>query len=289
MRILSRIIPLLLLPFLAAALSSCLDEYGDPAHQRVSVDISLRDTPSNALSLSDTPYNYATGESAAQFGTSLIIAVPNGTTPTPRYEQLPNFTLLPKGLLDLANSTVQGLTLPVSTPLQLFEYTLNDTVAPMGSVDPDRSQDTNVPLDLLENPRIVSGPNVSTPFGINSNDTAIQLSLPVQTTSFTEDFSGALDPMIWQPAIGDVTISGGEAVITGSANYNASNTFEQARAGKSSRIRNNRNLRLNSQRVAGKLRIESVTISDSPSVDPPAADGDVAYCRAEWNDAHAPL
>ena len=244
MRITAIIAALLQFLLLGVVLSACLQDYGPTGRQRVDVGIAVRDAPTSA------GQNFATGQGNLQIGTSLIIAVPDGTASNPRFEQIAAADVLAQGLLDLTTSSVV-LSLPAETPIQLFEYTFNDTLT------------LN---EILTNSPIAGDPNTSSPFTVSLTDTVLNISLPLQTTSFTETFTAtALDPLLWEPAIGDVTVGGGEAVITASAAHSPvpPATDEQNRAGVSSRIRSNRNLLLNSQRVAGKIRIESRADNDN--------------------------
>ena len=62
---------------------------------------------------------------SGQIGTSLIIAVPDGTTAPDNQADLDPNAAYDQALLDLSTSTVT-LTLPIGVSMRFFEYTFND-------------------------------------------------------------------------------------------------------------------------------------------------------------------
>ena len=174
--------PPLLLILAAIGLSACNDagESSAPAAaaygpQPVRVEFTLRDPGAAPL------YNALAGQGPAQIGTSLIVAVPAATTPTPYFHLIPSTVYLDRAKLDLATSRVT-LNLVTETPLRLFEYVFNDTLT--------------LP-QVLEQALNVGTMNVSTPFTITAGTTLVDTSMPLSPFAFAEPLGGYLDPRLW--------------------------------------------------------------------------------------------
>jgi len=143
--------------------------------QPVRVEFTLRDPEAAPL------FNAVAGQGPAQIGTSLIVAVPAATTPTPYFHLIPSTVYLDRAKLDLATSRVT-LNLVTETPLRLFEYVFNDTLT--------------LP-QVLEQALNVGTMNVSTPFTITAGTTLVDTSMPLSPFAFAEPLGTYLDPRLW--------------------------------------------------------------------------------------------
>ena len=205
---------------------------GGETHQRVDVTVAVRPEGSDAL------VNGLAGSGTGQFGTSLIVVVAEGTAPLANHADLSSASVYDQALLDLTTSTV-SLTVPLGTSLQLFEYTFNDILT-------QAQIETELPIGGV--------PNVSAPFAVQPDVTELLVDVPLTPTSFGEGFSGALDPSLWEQA-GGVTSSGGVLQLAASIVFDDAATDAERATGDRARIRSNRNILLNSHRVAGTLAV----------------------------------
>ena len=111
-----RLISVLGVVLLSLSMLSCeglLGPDGGQVHQRVQVSMSVRKPVPAAL------INGLAVTGPSQFGTSLIVLVPEGTESTPIFEQIAGVDVLDRQLLDLATSSV-SLGVPLGVPVLLL-------------------------------------------------------------------------------------------------------------------------------------------------------------------------
>lgn len=223
-------------------LPGCLQQHDGVLTQRVEVELPQR---GNGEAHGG---NYISGQGAAQFGTSLAIAVPDGLASTAIFGDISASDNIDQGLVDLDTSSVV-LDLPVGQPVQIFEYTFNDIFATI--------------QDIVDSGQIAGPPNVSAAFTITGGEVSVPVSMPITTTAFSESFTNAtLDATLWQRMDAGAVSGTGELTITAAGRFDPAGDFVVHRAGDSQRVQSNKNLQLTNQRIAGLFEIRSLSTND---------------------------
>lgn len=238
-----------LLPFMFASCDSPFGQDGGQVHQRVDVKLNVRKPVPAALT------NGLAASGTGQIGTSMIVAVADGTEPVARFELIAESDFVDRALLDLSTSSV-SLSIPLGVSIQLFEYTFNDTLT----------------LDsILADLPVAGEPNVSSAFLVGpdsfdeiTGDVEINLLLSLQTTSIVEDFSSAPGSVNWERIDAGADVNGGVLTLRTVAGFDGSADATGNRFGTSNIMQTNRNLLLTDQRIAGRIRIDFFSTSDDP-------------------------